>query len=306
MQAWLPSLNALRAFETVARHRNYRLAAEELHVTPAAVKQLVSKLEASLGKVLLERRGRGLALTPAGQAGLEKLSGGFDQIRIAVDAMRSADHRRRLILSVEPSFATAWLVPRLERFRAANPGIDVLLDSSLHLVDLEHGLTDLAIRFGNQSYPRLVTHRLFDEEICAFCSPALIETGRGLHSLEDLAHTTLLHWDLSAMPWAQATRRWIGWAPWLRNVGAAHVEAGEGLRFSDYNMAVQAAIAGQGVILGSGPVFRDLVNSGLLVSPFSDRVVTDIGYDLLTTEATLEKAEARSFRDWIVEAARVD
>ena len=95
-----------------------------------------------------------------------------------------------------------------------------------------------------------------------------------------------------------------GLEPWLARVGAEHIKTGEGLRFSDYNMAVQAAIAGQGVILGSGPVFRDLVASGLLVSPIREKVVTDIGYDLLASERSLGREEVRSFRDWIIETAQ--
>lgn len=304
MKTWLPSLNALRAFEATARHLNYRRAAEELHVSPAAVKQLVAKLEQAMGTPLLVRRGRSLALTQAGVEGSQRLAPAFRDIAGAVEAMRVAEQRRRLILSVEPSFATAWLVPRLDDFRQRYPGVDVLVDSSLHMVDVERGAADLAIRFWNGSDDGLVMHRLFDEELCAFCSPTLVEGDAGINSLGDLEQTTLLHWDLTDMPWAHATRFWVGWTPWLARIGAEHIKPGEGLRFSDYNMAVQAAIAGQGVILGSGPVFRDLVASGLLVSPFREKVVTDIGYDLLASERSLEREEVRNFRDWIIETAQ--
>jgi LysR family glycine cleavage system transcriptional activator len=304
MMTWMPSLNALRAFEATARHLSYRRAAEELHVSPAAVKQLVAKLEHAMGTPLLVRDGRGLALTQAGVEGSQRLAPAFREIAGAVEAMRVTEQRRRLILSVEPSFATAWLVPRLDDFRRRHPEVDVLVDSSLHLVDIERGAADLAIRFWNGSDDGLVMNRLFDEELCAFCSPALVEGADAINSLEDLERTTLLHWDLSAMPWAHATRMWMGWTPWLARVGAEHIKTGEGLRFSDYNMAVQAAIAGQGVILGSGPVFRDLVASGLLVSPIREKVVTDIGYDLLASERSLGREEVRSFRDWIIETAQ--
>ncbi len=303
MANWIPSLNALRAFEATARHLSYRYAAEELHVSPAAVKQLVAKLEQTPGTPLLVRQGRGLALTGAGVEGSQRLGPAFREIADAVEAMRAGEQRRRLILSVEPSFATAWLVPRLDDFRTRHPGIDVLVDSSLHLVDVERGAADLAIRFWNGVDESLVVNRLFDEELCAFCSPALVDGPDGIRSLEDLERTTLLHWDLSDMPWAHATRFWMGWTPWLARIGAEHIRPGEGLRFSDYNMAVQAAIAGQGVILGSGPIFGDLVSSGLLVMPFRENVVTDIGYDLLASERSLEREEVRSFRDWIIETA---
>ncbi len=305
MSNWLPSLNALKAFEAVSRHLNYAHAAEELGVTPAAVKQLVGKLEAALGTPLVKRDGRGLALTSSGHSGREALAGGFAQIRDAVEKMRVRDTRKRLIVSVEPSFATAWLVPRLERFRQSNGDVDVLIDSSLKIVDLERGAADLAVRFGPHPDKSLESHRLFDEQLCAFCSPSLTSGPRALNDLEDLNQATLLHWDLSHLEWADATRRWMGWQPWLAEVGADHIASDRGTRFSDYNLAVQAAIAGQGVVLGSLPVLRDLLEAELLVCPFPDRVITDIGYDVVTTGRALQQPEVRVFRDWIIAEAAV-
>ena len=133
MSDWLPSLNALRAFEVVSRHLSYRVAAEELCVSPAAVKQLVSKLESAMGTPLLSRSGRGLVLTAQGVAGRDDLAQGFRHLAASIEKMRALAGRKRLIVSVEPSFATAWLVPRLDLFRAGNADVDVLIDSSLPL-----------------------------------------------------------------------------------------------------------------------------------------------------------------------------
>ncbi len=303
MSDWLPSLNALKAFETVSRHLNYARAAEELRVTPAAVKQLVGKLEDALGTQLVRRSGRGLELTVSGQAGCKMLASGFAQVREAVDVMRTPDMRKRLIVSVEPSFATAWLVPRLESFREKNSSVDVLIDSSMKIVDLESGAADVAIRFGPAPQGDVVAHRLFDEQLCAFCSPSLASGPRKLNAIDDLQHATLLHWDLSEFNWAHATRRWMGWQPWLKDVGADHINPTAGVSFSDYNLAVQAAIAGQGVVLGSLPVLHDLVEANLLVCPFPERVITDIGYDLVTTRRAQRRPEVQSFTDWIVAQA---
>jgi LysR family glycine cleavage system transcriptional activator len=304
MSDWLPSLNALRAFEAVSRHLSYRLAAEELCVSPAAVKQLVGKLEASLGWSLLVRSGRGIALTAQGIAGRDELAQGFRHVAAAVERMRSLNRRRRLIVSVEPSFATAWLVPRLDSFRQRNSEIDVLIDSSLHLVDLDRGAADLAIRSGGKPADSLVTHRLFDEELRAFCSPSLTIGHSGIRRLEDLRRVTLLHWDLSQLGWASNTKRWMGWKPWLKHVGASHIVPGPGLEFSDYNLAVQAGIAGQGIILCGAPIFRSLVEARLLISPFPETVKTDIGYDLVTTETAKTRPEVASFTDWIIRETR--
>ncbi|MCB1376915.1 MAG: LysR family transcriptional regulator [Alphaproteobacteria bacterium] len=303
MTDWLPSLNALRAFEAVCRHLNYVYAAAELGVTPAAVKQLVRKLEEAVGTKLVERSGRGLAVTPAGHAAAESLSSGFQQIARAVEKIRAHPARQRLIVSVEPSFATAWLVPRLERFRRSTADVDVLIDSSLKIANLEQGEADIAIRFGGQAEEPLIVHRLFDEQLCAFCSPSLVGGEHGLYALDDLENATLLHWDLSDLTWAAATRKWMGWKPWLERVGARQIDWQRGVRFSDYNLAVQAAIAGQGVVLGSLPVLRDLVEARLLVNPFRETVTTTIGYDIVTTRRALERREVRNFADWIIAEA---
>lgn len=303
MSPWLPSLNALRAFEVLARHLNYRLAAEELNVSPAAVKQLVAKLEDAVGVALVERRGRGLALTTHGTAGCADLGSAFALMAASVEAMRANQQHKRLIVSAEPSFATAWLVPRLDKFRTRNPDIDVLLDSSLRIVDLEHGAADLAIRFARKPTGKLLGTRLFDEELSAYCNPALAHGRPKLRQLQDLRHVTWLHWDLTQYEWASATRRWMDWKTWLGKAGAADIQSGGSLHFSDYNLALQAAIAGQGVILGSRPVLARLVEAGLLVDPFKISVATDIGYDLVTTDRAKCRPEVRDFINWIAAEA---
>ena len=301
MSDWLPSLNALRAFEATARHLSFAQAAAELHVTPAAVKQLVRKLEEALGVSLVERAGRGLRLTASGTAGLADLSAAFDQLTRAVQRIRSEGGRQRLIVSAEPSFATAWLVPRLERFRDGQPEVDVLIDSSAHLVDLARGDADVAIRFGSGSDASLVSLRLFDEELCAFCSPAVAQ---GLRQLADLASRRFIHWETSALGWATATRAWMDWSVWLERIGAPQVTPRRDLRFSDYNLAVQAAIAGQGIVLGSAPVLGDLVSAGLLVRAVPQGLRTDIGYDAVATLEASRRPEVGAFLSWIASEAR--
>ena len=266
MSDWLPSLNALRAFEAVARHLSYRDAAAELHVTPAAVKQLVQKLEAALGQPLVRRQGRGLALTEAGVAGRPDLAEGFRALGQSVERMRRAEARPSLTLSVEPTFATAWLIPRLEGFKARHPDIDALIDSSLRIVDLARERVDAAIRYGVAPAPGLVAHRLFDDETLAVCSPALAKGPPEIRRPHDLARATLLHMDVSHMPWITVSHHWFDWATWLAEVGAGEVAPGRGLRFNDYNLAIQAAIAGQGVALGSWPMVKDAIAQGHLVA----------------------------------------
>lgn len=298
MADWLPSLNALRAFGAVARHLNYRKAAEELNVTPAAVKQLVAKLEAAVGAPLLRREGRGLALTAAGAAGREDVSRGMGHFAEAMAKMRGASARRRLIVTAEASLATAWLAPKLAAFKALHPEIDVLLDSSQEVVDLAASDVDAAIRYGVERVAGAETHRLFPDEVFAACSPALaaeMKAGDGM--------APLIHWDLSLSPRAVNTRRWFSWGVWFEAAGLNPPDERAGLRFSDYNLAVQAAIAGQGLVLASWPILRDPFDAGLLVSPFETRVRTDIGYDLTVLRRAAERPEVRAFTEWLLGVA---
>ncbi|MGA0236568.1 MAG: LysR substrate-binding domain-containing protein [Alphaproteobacteria bacterium] len=292
MSSWIPSLNALRAFEATARHRSYKGAADELSVTPAAIKQLVAKLEDAIGEPLLRRSGRAMELTDIGIRGLDDLSNGFRQIAQAVDRMRSTRHEKRLVVSV---------VPRLESFKLLHPTIEVLIDSSMQLANLIDGSTNVGIRFGVEDHGELVAHRLFDEELCALCSPMLAEGPPPIRKLEDLANAKLLRWDLSEFKWSANTRNWNYWKTWLSAVGAEHVSPARGLKFNDYNLAVQAAVAGQGFVLGSKPVLASLLETGLLIDPFSHSAKPGIGYDVVTTKDALERADVRCFIDWILD-----
>ena len=296
-------MHALRAFESVSRHLSYQLAAEELHVTPAAVKQLVSKLEAALGTKLLRRKGRGLELTQQGRAGQEDLGIAMRYIASSVVKMRQHEQINKLIVSVESSFATAWLVPRLEEFRVRHPEINVLIDSSQRIVDLHHSEVDVAIRYGVESDQGLVVHRLFDDQIFPVCSPAFAKGPPKLGNLADLANVTLIHWDISELAWARETRRWFTWQSWFAHAGATHLATDRGLHFNDYGLAVQAAVAGQGVVLASWPILRGPISAGLLTRPFGETVTTDIGYDLVTTPHARSRPEVEAFIAWLIDAA---
>lgn len=303
MSNWLPSLHGLRAFEAVSRHLNYRKAAQELHVSPGAANQLVRKLEEAIGGPLLEKKGRKLVLTATGVVGREGLSLPFRQIADTVERMRAMSGRQRVVASTTPSFAASWLVPRLERFKAANPTFDVLINSTPQIVDLDHGIADVGIRFGVKDHGPLRSYRLFDEELCAFCSPRLAEGPPRITELEHLEHVELLRWDLSQFSWAENTRKWNYWEHWLSKMGAENIHPRGGMQFSDYNLAVQAAIAGQGMIIGSRPILHDLIQANLLINPFQRGVKTDIGYDLVVNELALKRNEVAAFVKWVTAEA---
>ena len=306
MRKAIPSLNALRAFEAAARHLSYQKAAEELNVTAAAVKQLVSKLENSLDARLLVRNGRKLELSDAGRRGRPELQAGMENLARSVEKMRQEIEHRQLIVTVETSFATTWLVPKLDQFRKAHPQISVLIDSNQQIVDLQSGEADVAIRYGVDTPSNHFTHRLFDDRIFPACSPALAKGPPAIRKLSDLRNSTLIHWDLSAMPWAETTRNWFSWESWSRHMEANLINSGHGLYFSDYGQAVQAAIAGQGVILASWPILKEPLDAGCLVSPFEENLSTAIGYDVVTTQQARQRKEVKAFVDWVIGVAAQD
>lgn len=296
----LPSLSSLRAFEVVARHATFRAAAEELHVTAAAVIQQVKALEGFVGRKLLRRHSRGYSLTPDAMAGLEALRRGFEQLSTAVDAMTSGGHRV-LTVSAVPSLSAEWLVPRLHRFREQHPDIDVLLDPSVELVDLEHSRVDVGIRYGSGCYPGLVSERLFVDEIFPVYSPRMLNGRRPLKRPSDLRGQLLIHTE-----WTPETGHWPDWSDWLRAAGVTGVNTNKGLRFSDGALVIQAALSGQGIALGSKALALDHLAAGRLIRPFELSLMTDFGYYIVCSKKRAEEPDLTAFRRWVISEAKAE
>ena len=184
MPVHLPSLNALRAFEAAGRHLSFSKAAEELHVTPAAVGHQVKALEHDLGALLFDRLNRALQLTSAGQTLLPGLSEVFYRLTEVVETFRRRDANRPLTVSMPPSFGAAWLVPRLERFRDRHPDIDVRLDVDNRIVDLLHDDVDVGLRYGLGDYPGMRVDCLLSEEVFPVCSARLMEGEHPLRAMQ--------------------------------------------------------------------------------------------------------------------------
>ena len=260
--------------------------------------QQVKALEGFVGRKLIRRHGRGYSLTPDGAAGLEALRSGFDQLSAAVDAM-SSDGRRILTVSAVPSLSAEWLVPRLHRFREQHPDIDVLLHPTVELVDLQHSRVDLGVRYGSGSYPGLVSERLFDDEIFPVYSPQMASGRRALKNPSDLRAHPLIHTE-----WTPGTGHWPGWPDWLRAAAVTGVNVNKGLRFSDGALAIQAAVSGQGVALGSKALALDHLAAGRLIRPFELSLVTDFGYYIAYAKKRAEEPDVVAFRRWIISEAQ--
>lgn len=291
----LPPLNALRAFEAAARHLSFSRAADELSVTPGAVSQQIKLLEDTIQLPLFVRGPRGLTLTEAGASALPSLSDGFDRLEAGARLMTERGGPRRVTVSAAPSFASKWLVPRLDRFTAEHPDVDVYVHADMGLVDFASGEADIAVRFGPGGYDGLEATMLMAERIVPVCAPGLITGEPPLAVLADLAHHTLLHDDAR-------TEDGPSWPMWLRAAGA-DVDGTRGPRFNQSSLAIEAAVAGKGVALAKSALAEaDLVAARLTV-PFDLSTPTDFSYWIVHPEPKAALPEVAAFKAWLLSEA---
>lgn len=302
----LPPLNALRSFEAAARLQSFSRASEELHVTPAAVSHQVKALEDFLGVQLFKRLPNGLQLTRAGRSCLPKLREGFDLLAEAIGQLRSDPVPGTLSVEAAPTFAAKWLAPRLHRFVAAHPGVDVqihastrLIDASLHGAEAEPSGADVSIRFGSGNDPELRVAKLLDVSVTPMCGARLLEGERPLRDPADLREHVLIHDNIGSDDGRPL------WQVWLEGAGVADVDLARGLRFNHAVLALEAAADGLGVALGMPQVAAFDLASGRLVAPFEFRLPLAAAYYVTTPADRRDRPEVAAFREWIVgEAAR--
>lgn len=287
MKRRLPSLTALRAFEAAARHESFSRAAEELFVTHAAISRQIRELETDLRLRLFRRTGRGVKLTEAGDAYARKITRAFDRISEATRELATARGRRDLLISVEVGLASAWLVPRLGRFQARHPDIDIVLDASDALIDFRSSLAEIGIRCGTGRYPGLAAEEIVKLVAFPVASPQLVRSV-GLSAPGDLARVTLLHQD---------SKRW--WGNYLAHVGVSTALADAGPMMPTHN-AVEAAIGGQGVALGDNVTAADALLDGRLVRPFAS-IPAEVAYYFVGPDGRKDSAAAHSFKHWLYE-----
>lgn len=295
----LPSLNALRAFEAVARLGSLTRAAEELHVTTAAVSHQIKALEADLGVKLLRREGREIAPSEAAGPALEALRDGFDLLHQAVRRIRTRPSGRTLTISIAPSLASLWLIPRLERFSAAHPGIGLLLDTKWGRIDFGRSPVDLAIRYGPGGYGGLFSRQLFIEEFFPVCAPRLLEGERPLRRPADLRRHNLIH-----VNYIHADENWRDWPMWLTAAGVGGIDPEQGLHFYQTDLALRAAVAGQGVALGTTALVVDLLEQKALVKPFGLSLESPLGYHIVCPEESARRGAVAAFIEWVMVEAQ--
>lgn len=301
MKRKLPPLNALRAFESAARHLSFSKAAAELHVTPAAVSQQVKSLEAYCSTPLFRRLTRALRLTDAGQAVLPLLSEAFDKLAEADHVLRSRRDDDALVVSVPPSFGAKWLVPRLERFRRAYPVYEVRLDATDRRADFAREQVDVALRYGRGDYPGLHVECVLEECVIPVCAPSLLDGEHPLNEPADLKHHTLIHLHWTGEPEAAPN-----WRMWLHAAGVKGIDVEQGPRYSMESMAAQAALNGQGVALVSSALVVDDIARGSLIRalPQTAHVQNVFCYYLVCPPDHLARPGVAAFRDWVLDEAK--
>ncbi len=298
MNAHLPPLSALRAFEATARLRSFGKAAAELNVTPAAISHQIHTLEEDLGIRLFHRLNRSIELTASARVLLPGLSDAFAGIHASVRRLRAHNDTGTLTVTASPSIAAKWLVLRLHRFQERYPEIDVRLSATDDVVDLARGDFDVAIRYGTGRYPGLTVELLMQNEVFPACSPRLLEAGPPLRTPEDLRHHALIHDQaVDRDPLAPT------WAMWLKAAGVTGIPASAGLTFSVGYMALDAAIAGHGVVLAYSTIAAADLAAGRLVRLFSLALPDLFAYYIVTAPGALERPKVRAFRDWLRQEA---
>ena len=285
----LPPLSALRAFAAAGRHLSFQRAAAELSVTPTAISHQIKRLEEDLGAPLFRRLTRKLQLTEAGRDLLPEVAGAFDRLAGAVERLKASGDSGTLTVSAIFTLAYRWLAPRLPKFQARHPKIDVRLEGSQRLVDFTRDDVDVAIRHGSGRWPGLTAIKLFDDRFTPLISPKLLAKGPPLKAPQDLLQYTLLR-DIP----------YFEWENWFAAAGVHPPISARGPTFDSSQLAAQAAEAGLGVALVHPEFFADEIEAGRLIQPFPIVGQNDKSYYLVFPPATAERTKVAAFREWLL------
>lgn len=286
MKYALPPMHTLRTFEAVGRLRHFARAADELHLTASAVSHQIRAIESFCSVKLFQRHRNDVVLTAAGEKLMVAVRRSLEELSDAVLALRQRDPSR-LSVTVPPSLASRWLMPRLGAFLAAHPGIDFKLHASLDLLDLEADGIDLGIRYGQGRWRGLHARRLFGEQLFPVAAPAYL-AAHGIRKATDLKRAVLLRDSFQSWGW------------WFEQAGIADVEHAAGTDFSDSALLLQAAEAGQGVALARSLLVTDAIAAGTLARIGPAAVEAPDSYYLVASTRQPETAAIEAFRHWLI------
>ncbi|MCW5593732.1 MAG: transcriptional regulator GcvA [Burkholderiales bacterium] len=281
----LPPMQALRAFEATARSRSLSRAAETLHVTHGAISHQIKSLESDLGVRLVERSGRGVRLTEEGERFATRVRAAFAELMTGVQELAARSNPRQLRVSIAPSLAARWLLPRIGRFNAQHPDVDLIVSSTMALVDFQRDEVDVGIRYGFGKWEGVRAEHLFDDAFFPVCSPRI--AGGVPRRPADLARYTLLRADGEP------------WKPWFEAAGLDWPEPERGPFFSDSALLMQAAAEGQGIALGRRSLLANDERNGVLVRPFAIETPGERRIYLVYPPRNADSPKVAAFRAWI-------
>ncbi|MEL6644534.1 MAG: transcriptional regulator GcvA [Pseudomonadota bacterium] len=291
----LPPLTALRAFDAAARHMSFARAADELNVTPAALSFQIKSLEEHLGEPLFRRLNRAVELTEAGRVLAPGAQDGFARLSAAWQAARKLTDTQTITVTAGPALTAKWLAPRIFAFATAHPEIELRFSASLRIMDFDRDGIDVAIRFGQTQDDGLFSMPIIREWVTPMMSP---ELAARFPTPADLRGATLLHQDDTAF-----LNPPIEFQAWFNAAGIGPAPR-TGPRFSQADHALDAAMAGAGVVMGRISLAAEALRAGQLVMPFPLSLTTDAHYRFVCPEGAETRPQVAAFREWIVEEAR--
>ncbi|RYZ12677.1 MAG: LysR family transcriptional regulator [Comamonadaceae bacterium] len=291
------SAGHLRAFEAVARHLNFRAAAEEMALTQSAVSRQIQGLEEEVGASLFLRHTRAVELTSAGALLLLSVQQALPRIDATVRQIRQSAGRKSVSLTTFASFASMWLIPRLEAFQQDNPEMDIRIDASDQPLDLELADVDLALRYGTAAVMPPGALRMFGEELTPVVSPWLLKSGVTLRKPEDLAQFTVIE----AGDAHRTHLEWLTWRRWFEEQQLPRLAPKRWLYFNYAYQMVQAALTGQGVVLARLPLVAESLANGDLIEVLPNRRMTSpMAYWLIVGPRSAQRPEIKAFCDWLM------
>ena len=293
--ALLPPLKAVWYFESAARHLNFSKAADELNVTHSAISHQIRALEEWVGQPLFDRGARGLRLTESGQQFLPPVRAAFQQLIQAGQAVRLTARGGALTVSVLPSLASKWLVPRLADFRGRYPDIDVRISATSELEHVGRGDIDIGIRYGLGKWPDLESELLLHDDLFPICSPNLLKGPKPLREPRDIANFPLL----SDSDWRPSEYEF--WHKWFELAEISELGLKPDMTFNATNLMIDAVIAGLGVGLGNTMLAGDDLRAGCLVKPMDLSLKLETGYFLVYWPGALKRPKVKAFRDWVID-----
>lgn len=296
----LPPLTALRAFDAAARHMSFALAAAELNVTPAALSFQIKSLEEHLGAPLFRRLNRAVELTEAGRALAPGAAEGFQTLLTSWRATRRVLDTSTLTVTAGPAFTAKWMAPRFYDFARAHPEIELRFSAGLRIMDFQRDEIDVAIRFGYGPDEGVYAQPLAQEWFTPVMTPALAAT---YPTVQDLLHAPLLFDDSVSF-----LNPRCDWSSWFRSQGITH-DPQSGVRFSQADHAIDAALSGAGVVLGRRVLVARDLQDGRLVAPYDTAIQTRAEFRFLCPMGSETKPQISALRDWMlneIKASDVD